>query len=173
MWRKGARGACAHSPRFRKSSTRLAGRMTERTPPASLIWSSSWTSCHKEKWRPVFHQDKDQLIAAMDRELEKIPGVFWGFSQPISDNLEEAVSGVKGALAVKIYGDDLKTLEGKGDEVVAAMRDIQGVEDLGLFRVLGQPNLNFDGRSRSGGAVWHQCFRRSRCHSNRRRGQCP
>ena len=53
----------------------------------------------KEKWRPVFHQNKELLIAAMDRELEKIPGVFWGFSQPISDNLEEAVSGVKGALA--------------------------------------------------------------------------
>ncbi|MGC9995665.1 MAG: CusA/CzcA family heavy metal efflux RND transporter [Terriglobia bacterium] len=98
----------------------------------------------KEKWRPVFHEDKDQLIAAMDRELEKIPGVFWGFSQPIADNLEEAVSGVKGALAVKIYGDDLKTLEAKGDEIVAAMRDIRGVEDLGLFRVLGQPNLNFE-----------------------------
>ena len=97
----------------------------------------------KEKWRPVFHEDKDQLIAAMDRELEKIPGVFWGFSQPIADNLEEAVSGVKGALAVKIYGDDLKTLEAKGDEIVAAMRDIRGVEDLGLFRILGQPNLNF------------------------------
>src|SRR6202522_4109875 len=65
----------------------------------------------KNKWRPIFHENKDALIAAMDRELEKIPGVFWGFSQPISDNLEEAVSGVKGALAVKIYGDDLKTLE--------------------------------------------------------------
>jgi len=98
----------------------------------------------KDKWRPVFHQDKDQLIQAMDRELEKIPGVFWGFSQPISDNLEEAVSGVKGALAVKIYGDDLKTLEAKGDEIVATMRPIPGVEDLGLFRVLGQPNLNFE-----------------------------
>ena len=72
----------------------------------------------KEKWRPVFHQDKERLIAAMNRELEKIPGVFWNFSQPISDNLEEAVSGVKGALAVKIYGDDLKTLEAKGDEIV-------------------------------------------------------
>ncbi len=46
-----------------------------------------------------------------DRELEKIPGVIWNFSQPISDNMEEAVSGVKGALAVKLYGDDLKTLE--------------------------------------------------------------
>ena len=98
----------------------------------------------KEKWRPVFHRDKDKLIRAMDQQLEKIPGVFWGFSQPIADNLEEAVSGVKGALAVKIYGSDLKTLEAKGDEIVNAMRDIRGVEDLGLFRVLGQPNLNFE-----------------------------
>src|SRR5580658_4739556 len=98
----------------------------------------------KEKWRPVFHQNKEKLIAAMDRELEKIPGVLWNFSQPISDNLEEAVSGVKGALAVKIYGDDLRTLEEKGDEIVSVMRGVRGVEDLGLFRVLGQPNLNFE-----------------------------
>jgi len=98
----------------------------------------------KEKWRPVFHQNKELLIEAMNRELEKIPGVIWNFSQPISDNLEEAVSGVKGALAVKIYGDDLKTLEEKGDQVVDVMRNIRGVEDLGLFRVLGQPNLNFE-----------------------------
>jgi heavy metal efflux system protein len=97
----------------------------------------------KDKWRPVFHQDKDRLIIAMNRELEKIPGVFWGFSQPISDNLEEAVSGVKGALAVKIYGDDLKTLEEKADEIAAVMRPIRGIEDLGVFRVRGQPNLNF------------------------------
>jgi len=97
----------------------------------------------KEKWRPVFHQDKERLIAAMDRELEKIPGVFWGFSQPISDNLEEAVSGVKGASAVKIYGDDLKTLEETADAIAAVMRPIQGIEDLGVFRVRGQPNLNF------------------------------
>ena len=98
----------------------------------------------KEKWRSVFHQNKDQLIAAMNHELEKIPGVTWNFSQPISDNLEEAVSGVKGALAVKLYGDDLKTLEAKGDEIVDTMRAIKGVEDLGLFRVLGQPNLDFE-----------------------------
>jgi len=98
----------------------------------------------KEKWRSVFRQNKELLIEAMNRELEKIPGVIWNFSQPISDNLEEAVSGVKGALAVKIYGDDLKTLEEKGDETVSIMREIRGVEDLGLFRVLGQPNLNFE-----------------------------
>ena len=96
----------------------------------------------KEDWRPVFHQNKDELIAAMQRELDKIPGVVWGFSQPIEDNMEEAVSGVKGALATKIYGDDLRLLEEKADEVVNVMRGIKGVEDLGVFRVLGQPNLN-------------------------------
>ncbi|MBB5059072.1 cobalt-zinc-cadmium resistance protein CzcA [Granulicella aggregans] len=97
----------------------------------------------KKEWRPVFHQNKEELIAAMDRELEKMPGVLWNFSQPISDNMEEAVSGVKGELAVKIYGDDLKTLEKTGDEIVSVMSKIQGVQDLGLFRVIGQPNLNF------------------------------
>jgi cobalt-zinc-cadmium resistance protein CzcA len=96
----------------------------------------------REEWRHVFGQDKSELIAAMDRELEKIPGVLWNFSQPIADNMEEAVSGVKGELAIKIYGTDLKTLEQKGDEIVNVMRHIRGVEDLGLFRVIGQPNLN-------------------------------
>jgi len=96
----------------------------------------------KEQWRPVFREDKERLIAAMNRELEEIPGVLWNFSQPIEDNMEEAVSGVKGELAIKMYGDDLQVLEAKGDEVVEVMRHIPGVEDLGLFRVLGQPNLN-------------------------------
>ena len=96
----------------------------------------------KDQWRPVFHQDKEELIAAMNRELEKLPGVLWNFSQPISDNMEEAVSGVKGELAIKVFGDDLKTLEEKGDQIVSVMRTVAGVQDLGLFRVLGQPNLN-------------------------------
>jgi len=96
----------------------------------------------KEQWRPVFHQDKERLIAAMQRELDKIPGVLWNFSQPISDNMEEAVSGVKGELAVKIYGEDLKLLEEKADQIVEIMRKIKGVEDLGVLRVLGQPNLD-------------------------------
>jgi len=69
--------------------------------------------------------------------------VIWNFSQPISDNMEEAVSGVKGELAIKVYGDDLKTLEEKGAQIVGVMRTVNGIEDLGLFRVLGQPNLNF------------------------------
>ncbi len=97
----------------------------------------------KTEWRPVFHQNKDELIAAMDRELEKTPGVVWNFSQPISDNVEEAVSGVKGELAVKLYGSDLKTLEEKGNQIVQVMSTVPGVADLGLFHVIGQPNLSY------------------------------
>ncbi|HEY1743050.1 MAG TPA: CusA/CzcA family heavy metal efflux RND transporter [Granulicella sp.] len=97
----------------------------------------------KDQWRPAFHKNKEELIAAMDRELEKMPGVIWNFSQPISDNVEEAVSGVKGELAVKLYGTDLKTLEQKGDQIVQVMSTVPGVADLGLFRIIGQPNLNY------------------------------
>jgi len=96
----------------------------------------------KEEWRPVFHEEKEKLIAAMDRELEKIAGVSWSFSQPIADDIEEAVSGVKGELAVKIYGEDLNVLEAEGERIVSVMRTVAGIKDLALLRVLGQPNLN-------------------------------
>ena len=97
----------------------------------------------KEQWRPMFHQDKEKLIAALDAELSKFPGVLWNYSQPISDNMEEAVSGVKGELAVKLYGDDLRTLEKKAEEIQAQMSTVRGIQDLGIFRIVGQPNLNF------------------------------
>ena len=96
----------------------------------------------QEQWRAVFHKNKERLIGAMDREVEKIPGVIWGFSQPIEDNMEEAVSGVKGQLATKVFGDDLAVLEEKANQIVNVMRHINGIEDLGVFRALGQPNLN-------------------------------
>jgi cobalt-zinc-cadmium resistance protein CzcA len=97
----------------------------------------------KEQWRPVFHQDKDELIAAMNREVAKLPGAFWNFSQPIEDNVNETVTGTKGGLAAKIFGSDLKVLEEKGEQITSIMAHIPGVKDLGLFRELGQPNLNF------------------------------
>jgi len=97
----------------------------------------------KKQWRPVFHQDKEALIAAMDKQLSQFPGVLWNYSQPISDNMEEAVSGVKGELAVKLYGDDLRTLEHKAEAIQAQMAAVKGIEDLGIFRIVGQPNLNY------------------------------
>ena len=97
----------------------------------------------KERWRPVFREDKEALIAAMNRELEKVPGAAWNFSQPIEDNVGETVTGTKGQLALKIYGNDLKTIEQKGEEVIAIMQRVRGIKDVKLYRVIGQPNLNF------------------------------
>jgi heavy metal efflux system protein len=124
--------------------TSQTGRPDDGTDTTSFFNTEYFVDLKpKEQWRPVFHEDKEKLIAAMQRELDKIPGVVWGFSQPIADNMEEAVSGVKGELAVKIYGDELKTLEDKADQIVNVMRQIKGIEDLGVFRVLGQPNIEF------------------------------
>jgi cobalt-zinc-cadmium resistance protein CzcA len=95
----------------------------------------------RSKWRSQFGT-KEELIAEMDKELSKFPGVDWNFSQPISDNVEEAVSGVKGELAVKLFGKDLKVLEQKADEMQDVMGKIPGVADLGTFQVRGQPNVN-------------------------------
>jgi heavy metal efflux system protein len=96
----------------------------------------------KEQWRSVFHQDKVELIAAMNREVSKLPGVFWNFSQPIEDNVDETLTGTKGGLAVKLFGPDLTVLEEKADEMKAAMEKVPGISDLGVQRDTGQPNLN-------------------------------
>jgi len=96
----------------------------------------------KEEWRPVFNQDKDELIAAMNRELQKYPGAFWNFSQPIEDNVDETLTGTKGGLAAKLYGPDLDVLEAKGEEIKEVMSHINGIHDLGLQRDTGEPNLN-------------------------------
>jgi cobalt-zinc-cadmium resistance protein CzcA len=96
----------------------------------------------KDQWRPAFHRDKDALIGAMNREVQKLPGVFWNFSQPIEDNVSETLTGTKGGLAAKLFGPDLAVLEGKADEMKAVMSNIAGIKDLGVLRDTGQPNLN-------------------------------
>jgi cobalt-zinc-cadmium resistance protein CzcA len=122
--------------------TSQTGRPDDGTDAAGFFNTEYYVGLKpKDEWRPVFHEDKERLIAAMSRELEKIPGVFWGFSQPIADNMEEAVSGVKGQLATKIYGDDLDVLEQKADEIAGVLRRVKGIEDLGVLRVLGQPDI--------------------------------
>src|SRR6204780_4981547 len=95
-----------------------------------------------DQWRPVFHKSKEELIAAMNRALEKYRGAIWNFSQPIEDNVGETMTGTKGSLALKVFGDDLKVLEQKGEEVTAVMSDIAGMHDVKLLRDFGQPNLD-------------------------------
>jgi len=86
---------------------------------------------------------KEKLTAELQKEFSaELPGINFNFSQYIQDNIEEAISGVKGANSVKIVGPNLETLEKLADQVKDQLGQVKGVEDLGIFRVLGQPNLN-------------------------------
>jgi cobalt-zinc-cadmium resistance protein CzcA len=119
------------------------GRPDDGTDTAGFFNTEYFVDLKRKKdWRPFFNQDKEKLIAAINTELSKFPGVLWNYSQPISDNMEEAVSGVKGELAVKLYGDNLRTLEHVAEKIQAQMASVPGVGDLGIFRIVGQPNLN-------------------------------
>jgi cobalt-zinc-cadmium resistance protein CzcA len=95
-----------------------------------------------EQWRPIFHKNKEELIAAMNLAVQKYPGAVWNFSQPIEDNVGETMTGTKGSLALKIFGDDLGVLERKGEEVSSVMASVPGMHDVKLLRDFGQPNLD-------------------------------
>jgi cobalt-zinc-cadmium resistance protein CzcA len=97
----------------------------------------------KAEWRPIFRENKEELIAAMDRAISKLPGAIWNFSQPIEDNVGETLTGTKGQLALKVFGNDLRTIEDKGDEIADIMQKVPGITDVKLYRDTGQPNLNF------------------------------
>lgn len=97
----------------------------------------------RAEWRHEF-SDKDSLIRAMFKDVSIIPGINFGFSQPISDNVEEALTGVKGELAVKIVGDDLHALDDLADKTARTIKTVPGVVDLGVFRELGQSNVHVE-----------------------------
>jgi cobalt-zinc-cadmium resistance protein CzcA len=85
---------------------------------------------------------KKELIKRLEQELNKVPGVTYSFSQYIQDNVNEALSGVKGENSVKIYGPDLEVLDQKAHEVIAQLKKVPGVADEGILKELGQPTLN-------------------------------
>jgi cobalt-zinc-cadmium resistance protein CzcA len=87
---------------------------------------------------------KDELIDQMNKKLSVIPGAALNFSQPIMDNIEEAVSGVKGSICVKVFGDSLNYMEGKVNEVYNKLKTVRGIEDLGVIKNIGQPEMDID-----------------------------
>jgi heavy metal efflux system protein len=94
-----------------------------------------------DEWPSGF--TKEKLIEQLQSEFgNELAGISFNFSQYIQDNVEEGLSGVKGANSIKIVGPDLQTLEGLAGEAMHEMAQVKGVADLGIFRVLGQPNLN-------------------------------
>ncbi len=96
----------------------------------------------EDSWKP--HITKEELIDSMNKKLSVIPGAALNFSQPITDNIEEAVSGVKGSICVKIFGDSLNYMEGKANDVYNVLKDVRGIEDLGVIKNIGQPELDID-----------------------------
>ena len=91
-----------------------------------------------ETWRI---KDKNKLVDAMADALIRVPGITTNFSQPIKDNVDEALAGVKGELSIKLYGPDVFTLEAKAKEVVGVLGAIHGVADLDYEHLVGQPQL--------------------------------
>lgn len=85
--------------------------------------------------------NKDDLIQQIQDSLDIYSGVIFGFSQPIQDNVEEYVAGVKSSLVIKIYGDDLYQLERLADSTASVIKDIKGIEDVNVFRSIGLPEL--------------------------------
>ena len=116
------------------------GRPNDGTDPTGFFNIEFHIQLHPEKsWESK--RSKDELIEAMRKELDTYPGTVFGFSQPIQDNVEEYVAGVKSSLVVKIFGDDLFKLEGYANEVADAIRDVDGIEDLNVYRNIGLPEL--------------------------------
>jgi cobalt-zinc-cadmium resistance protein CzcA len=96
----------------------------------------------EDDWKPKV--TKEELIDQMNKKLSVLPGADLNFSQPISDNVEEAVSGVKGSIVVKVYGDSLNYMENKVDEVYNVLKGVKGIEDLGVMRSIGLPELDIN-----------------------------
>lgn len=117
------------------------GRPDDGTDPTSFFNSEFLVTLkpHKE-WRRTV-KNKEALIEEIEQDLHKIPGVSFNFSQVIQDNVQEAMSGVKGENSIKLFGTDLKVLEEKAVMIESVMKQVQGVKDLGIFRLLGQPNV--------------------------------
>ena len=92
-----------------------------------------------EEWRPGI--TREMIQDELSKKFDKFPGVNFNFSQLIRDNVEEALSGVKGANSIKLFGSDLHTLEESGQRIVGILNTVKGIENVGLFHIVGQPNL--------------------------------
>jgi cobalt-zinc-cadmium resistance protein CzcA len=96
----------------------------------------------EDDWNPKI--SKEELVAQMSKALSTIPGADLNFSQPIMDNVEEAVSGVKGSICVKVYGDSLDYMEDIANNVYNILKTVNGIEDLGVIKNIGQPEVDID-----------------------------
>lgn len=117
------------------------GRSNDGTDPSGFFYVQCQVNLYpKEQWKRKI--STDELIEEMDGKLKQYPGIVYNYSQPIIDNVAEAVAGINASLAVKIFGPDLKTLDQKADSVVRILGRVRGIKDLGILRNVGQPELS-------------------------------
>ena len=117
------------------------GRSNDGTDPSGFYYVQMQVNLKpKDEWKRKITQD--QLIEEMDTKLKQFQGINYNYSQPIIDNVAEAVAGMNASNAVKIYGDDLETLNAKANEVLEAIKDVPGIKDVGILRNIGQPEIS-------------------------------
>ena len=117
------------------------GRSNDGTDPSGFYYVQMQVNLKaKDDWKRKITMD--ELVSEMDAKLEKFQGVNFNYSQPIIDNVAEAVAGMNASNAVKIYGDDLKTLDKIANQVIERMKNVDGVKDIGILRNIGQPEMS-------------------------------
>lgn len=117
------------------------GRSNDGTDPSGFYYVQMQVNLkHKKEWdRKITHEE---LIGEMEDSLSTYQGVVFNYSQPIVDNVAEAVAGINASNAIKIYGDDLEVLDELANEVITVVENIDGVKDLGILRNMGQPEIS-------------------------------
>src|SRR5690606_25050903 len=94
----------------------------------------------KEEWTRKISMD--ELVEEMDKVLKNYQGIVYNYSQPIIDNVAEAVAGINASNAVKIYSDDLDKLDEIANQVIEQIKDVRGIKDVGILRNIGQPEIS-------------------------------
>lgn len=117
------------------------GRSNDGTDPSGFYYVQMQVNLKsKEEWGRKITMD--QLVNEMDTKLKKYQGIIYNYSQPIIDNVAEAVAGINASNAVKIYGDDLETLDKIANQVIDKIKDVPGIKDVGILRNIGQPEIS-------------------------------
>ncbi|MEO7211315.1 CusA/CzcA family heavy metal efflux RND transporter [Mucilaginibacter sp.] len=126
-----------------KQTLAQVGRTNDGTDPKGFFDVQIQVDLKNKKTWPS-GLTEEELIDQMDTQLRKLPGIVFNYSQPIRDNVDEAVAGVNASMAVKIFGTDFEVLDKKADAVMKVLKDIKGVDDLGVLRNLGQPEFRIE-----------------------------
>jgi len=117
------------------------GRSNDGTDPSGFFYVQMQVNLkHKDDWERDITMD--DLVEEMDKKLKQYQGIVYNYSQPIIDNVAEAVAGINASNAVKIYGDDLNTLDEMANKVIKQIENVEGIKDVGILRNVGQPEIS-------------------------------